>query len=370
MSTTPKRRRVAAALIGGLLGGALFLAGLSLGHRLGVAGALPVGSAEVAGLISPNLPSVVVDGASINYVNWVTPSSELPGTLYQVVRTSGPDAGSVICNDETVSPGTAATCPDYSLRPATRYGYTIRAVLGDYWRSEATVYARTSAFTLQLSLSDSAPAAGQPFAVTDIRAVSSGGLTVERSYSGWKTIRWSGLPVSPGGRSPAYPSNATSRVLFRDGEAHGLEGLFTSYTEGPNLLVATDTAGKASGTGTATVSWGPAVGLSFGQEPVGGVAAGEILMSSPQVYVIDAYGNIVASESAPIVLGLAPGSPVGANLTCSGAPGGSNTAAFGVATYADCRIRGPSGSYSLAATSPGLESTGDSGLLTIGARES
>jgi hypothetical protein len=362
-ATASRIRRLA---IAGLAAAGLVLGGIAFGHRVGLAGAVPVGSADVAGLISPNLPSVVVDGASINYVGWVTPSSELPGTLYQVVRTSGPAQGSVICNDETVSPGTATTCPDYSVRPSTRYGYTIRALLGVYWRSEATVFARTSALTLQLDLSDSAPASGQPFTVTAVRAVRSDGLTVERSYSGWKTIRWSGLPVSPGGKSAAYPPNDTSRILFHEGVARGPTQSFTSYTEGPNLLVASDVSGTASGTGTATVASGPAVGLSFGQEPLGGVASGEILASSPQVYVIDAYGNIVGSAAEPIRLSLASGGPLEATLSCSGAPEGANTANFGVATYADCRISGPAGAYRLVATSAGLQSTGDSGPLTIG----
>lgn len=354
-------RRVAA----GLIGGGLLLAGVAVGRGVGEAGTVPVGSAEVAGLISPNLPGVVVDGASINYVGWVTPSSELPGTLYQVVRSAGPGRGSVICNDEAVPPGTAATCPDYSVHPGTRYGYTIRAVLGDYWRSEASVFARTSALTLQLDLSNSAPAAGEPFSVTDIRAVRSDGLTVESSYSGWKTIRWSGLPVSPGGEAARYPRNSTSRILFRAGKAHGPESTFTSYTEGPNLLVASDAAGDASGTGTATVAWGPPAGLSFGQPPVGGVGSGEVLASSPQIYIIDAYGNIVGSAAQPVRLSLSDGGSGGATLSCSDAPGGLNRADFGVATYAGCRIVGPPGSYTMTATSPGLESTGDSSPLVI-----
>ena len=362
--------RLRRAAIIGLPAVGLVLGGIALGHRAGQAGAVPVGSADVAGLISPNLPSVVVDGATINYVGWVTPSAELPGTLYQVVRSSGPGQGSVICNDETVSPGTATTCPDYSVRPNTRYGYTIRALLGVYWRSEATVFARTSSLTLQLDLSDSAPAAGQPFTVTVIRAVRSDGLTVERSYSGWKTIRWSGLPVSPGGKSATYPPNAASRILFQNGVARGPSQPFVSYTEGPNLLVATDGVGTASGTGTATVAWGPAVGLAFGQQPLGGVASGEVLTSSPQVYVIDAYGNIVGSAAQPVRLSLTGAGSAGAKLACSGAPEGANIANFGVATYADCRISGPAGDYYLVATSPGLESTGDSGALIISSARS
>jgi hypothetical protein len=96
------------------------------------------------------------------------------------------------------------------------------------------------------------------------------------------------------------------------------------------------------------------------------VASGEILASSPQIYVIDAYGNIVGSAAEPIRLSLAGAGPVEATLSCSGAPDGANAANFGVATYADCRISGSVGTYRLVATSPGLESTGESGPLTIG----
>ena len=365
MTVAERRRRLIQPVLAGLIGAALLGGGAALGRQLRGAEAVPVGSAEVAGLISPNLPGVEVDGASINYVNWVTPSSELPGTLYEVVRSYGPGQGSVICDQETVSPGTTATCPDYAVRPDTRYGYTIRAVLGDYWRSEATVYVRTADLTLELDLSDSAPAAGQVFAVTAIRALRPGGFALAESYSGWKTIRWTGLAASPGGRSPDYPADV-SRILFRHGQALGLALPFTSYTEGPNLLVATDSDGTASGTGTATVTSGPAVGLAFGQQPVGSVGAGQTLTSSPQVYVIDGYGNIVGEASDPVQLALVGAGQSRAVLNCAAAPNGATAANFGVATYADCRITGPAGEYRLEATSPGLEGTGASGSLAIG----
>ena len=356
-----RRFRVAAALVSAVV---LLLVGLMAGRAEGRAGALPLGSADVAGLISPNLPAVVVDGATTNYVTWITPSAELPGTLYEVTRTSGPGSGSIICNAESISSASVATCPDYAVQPGTRYGYTITAMLGDYWHSDATVYGRTSRYTFELDVSNSAPAAGQPFAVTGLRVVAPGTESVVRTFSGSRTIRWSGLPVSAGGQAPAYPDGGTSTIRFRNGQADGLDLPFTSFGEGPNQLLASDDSNDASGTGTVTVGWGQGVGLAFGSQPSGGVIAGQALVASPQVYVIDAYGNVDGSSSRSVVLSLS-GGPPGAALSCPGAPQGVAGATFGVASYSGCRIIGPAGTYRLAATSPGLATTGPSQPLTI-----
>lgn len=315
---------------------------------------LPIGSASVAGLIAPNLPSVVVDGSGAVYVQWVTPSVELPGTLYEVQRSSGPGAGTIICDPETVAPGSTAACPDLAVRPGTRYGYLVSALIGNRWQSSVGVYATTSDITYQLSVDDSAPAAGQGFAVTGITAVHPDGSTVDRSYTGRKTLRWSGLVTSPAGNGPTYPGGGVSSVLFTDGVASvgGLD--FASEDEGPNLLVATQVGGanvSASGAATITVGWGPAVGLSFGQQPSGSVLSGQELTTSPQVYVVDTYGNLVGSAGGSVSLAL---EGAGAALRCDGGGPDGATADFGVATYTGCRITGAPGSYRLAAKAAGL----------------
>jgi hypothetical protein len=345
----------------------VFLGCLLVADRTARAVRLPIGSAAVAGLIAPNLPSAMVDGNQAIYVQWVTPSVELPGTLYEVVRTSGPGAGTVVCDPETIAPGSPATCPDLAVQSGTRYGYAVSALLGNRWQSSAGVTAKTSNVTFALTVANSAPAAGEKFTVTGITALDAACTAPDRSYDGNRTLRWSGLATSPGGGSPAYPLGGESTVLFNHGVASALSLGFTSADEGPNFLVATQTAGggrTASGAVTVTVGWGRAVGLTFGQQPNGGVASGQDLSTSPQVYVVDAYGNLVGSSETAVDLRLAE---TGATLSCNRTGAQSARAEFGVATYSGCRIAGPAGAYRMIAMAAGL-SGAQSEPVTISGR--
>ena len=71
--------------------------------------------------------------------------------------------------------------------------------------------------------------------ITKIEAKISG--NVDATYTGAKTIDWSGLASSASGQAPSYPS---SSVTFSSGTATPLGLTFTAYAAGSSTITATD----------------------------------------------------------------------------------------------------------------------------------
>ncbi|WP_224371991.1 Ig-like domain-containing protein [Hyalangium versicolor] len=104
---------------------------------------------------------------------------------------------------------------------------------------------------------------------------------------------------------------------------------------------------------------GPPVSLRFHTEPPLAVGAGQTMVPSVQVEVLDAQGNRATGSTATIALAVEP--------TSSGATLGgtvSRAAVAGMATFDDLFVRQAGTGYSLRATSVGL-SDGVSGLFSV-----
>jgi DNA-binding beta-propeller fold protein YncE len=119
----------------------------------------------------------------------------------------------------------------------------------------------------------------------------------------------------------------------------------TGYT-----LTATDstlTAAVSSGFSITTTSAGPATQVAFTSSP-GGAAPGAAFASQPVVYVEDAGGNTVTTDTSTVTLSITTGTGTsGAGLTCTG--GLSTAAVNGVATFSGCAIDTAGTGYTLTA---------------------
>ena len=209
--------------------------------------------AQATQLVAPASPTASSNNTSGTItVSW-TPSTQPAGVgvEYQVIRTSGPGAGTVVC---TAEPANTTSCPDTGLTAGTTYGYTVTAYL-DNWQASATTSATTATPTFSIALSGGPYTAGAPVTIQSITAIEPGGGNItDMTYTGSKTITWSGLANSPAPSStaPAYPSGS---VTFTNGVAS--PGSFTAYDAGSNTVTATD-ANATSVAGSATISVGDA----------------------------------------------------------------------------------------------------------------
>ena len=204
--------------------------------------------AQATNLVAPTAPTATVNGGGAITIGW-TPSTQPAGVVvqYQVTRTSGPGSPTTVC---TV-PASRVSCQDTGLTPTTTYGYSVVAVL-DSWQSSAmTISATTKTPTYAITLSAGPYTAGTPATVQTVTAML--GAATDTTYTGSKTITWSGLANSPSGQPPAYP---TSSLNFVNGMASP-GSTFTANNAGSNTLVATDAnATSVMGSTTFTVAAG------------------------------------------------------------------------------------------------------------------
>ncbi len=198
--------------------------------------------------------------------------------------------------------------------------------------------------------------AGTAFNETITATLSSG--ATDTSYTGSKTLTFSGPSNSPSGKAPSYPASVT----FTSGVG---KASITLYDAQSTALEATQ--GIVKGTSASfAVAAGAASTLTFTTQP-GSSTSGAPASSQPVVTVEDASGNPVTSgmNSAPSVTLAINSQPAsGATISCTSNP---LTATGGVATFAGCLITGAGGSYTLNATATGLaEATSSSFyLLTL-----
>jgi Fibronectin type III domain len=243
----------------------------------------PASVAQAAQLGAPTAPTASANDTSGTMTIAWTAGSQPTGApvQYQVVRSSGPGSPETVC---TVGSG-ATSCQDTGLVAGTTYGYSITAVLDTWQSASVTASATTATPTLALTLSSSSTTAGEPATVQNIAAVVDG--TVDTTYTGSKTIGWSGLSNSPLGQAPSYPSGS---LTFVNGVAalSGPGSSFTDFEAGSSVLTATDTAATTV-TGQAPLTVQPATASSFilptPSAQRAGTAFGESLTA------VDAYGN-------------------------------------------------------------------------------
>ncbi len=111
-----------------------------------------------------------------------------------------------------------------------------------------------------------------------------------------------------------------------------------------------------------TLSAGPAAQLGLATQPSAAGASGVAFAQQPVVQIRDAAGNSVAQGGVLVTVTIASG-PGGATL---GGTLTSTTNGFGAATFSNLSITGPSGTYTLQFTAPGLTLVTSSGV-TLGA---
>ena len=151
----------------------------------------------------PTSPAATATSSTTIHVTWTAPSSG-PAPAQYVVRRTAPTTATVC----TVSAPTVA-CDDTGLSPSTTYSYTVQSRIGTNWVSgqTAAVSATTSnPPTLNVSLSGT-KTAGTAFNVT--LTATTNGTTTDTSYTGSKTITFSGPSDAPSGATPTYPASVT-----------------------------------------------------------------------------------------------------------------------------------------------------------------
>jgi hypothetical protein len=145
--------------------------------------------------------------------------------------------------------------------------------------------AATSKFALT---APSEATAGSPFNVTVTATDAYGNATT--SYSGTKTLAWSGPASSPNGHAPEYPSSATS-VTFTGGVGTASEIVLFDAVSSVTLTVKEGSTVK----GTASLAVVAAAAKSFSFATVAEQTAGTAL--SATLTAVDQYGNTATSYS-------------------------------------------------------------------------
>lgn len=165
---------------------------------------------------------------------------------------------------------------------------------------------------------------------------------IDTSYSGSKTINYSGPGNAPGGATPTY----TTTVTFTAGQATGVAT--TLRDAGTTTITATD--GTLTGVASSSLTVDPATAtkLGFGTQPSN---TGDAAAITPAVTaeVQDTYGNVVISSTAPVTVAIG-------NNPASGVLRGTLTvnAVSGVATFSDLHIWEIGSGYTLTASSSPL----------------
>jgi membrane-associated protease RseP (regulator of RpoE activity) len=158
--------------------------------------------------------------------------------------------------------------------------------------------------------------AGTPFSVTLTATLSAGGT--DTSYSGTKTIVWSGAANSPGGNAPVYQASVT----FASGVGTATLTLFKAAST-------TLTATEAAVTGASapfTVQAGTIL-LTFSNCPPSSVKKGKT--SSLTVSRADAYGNADPNQATARTVNLTTTagswSPTSVTIAANSATSGAST---------------------------------------------
>lgn len=239
--------------------------------------------AAASSLSAPTAPTATAASSSVMNVGWTLPGTQLAGAQYQVTRTAPSNA--TVC---TVSSSTTS-CQDTGLSPATSYSYSIAAVLSSWQSTAVTTTGTTSAPSYTISLSAASATAGTAITVLSITAKN--GAVTDTTYTGTKTISWSGLATSPApaSQAPSYPS---ASVTFVAGVATPLS-TFTAYASGSNTISAADAAVPAI-TGSATVTINPAAIHHFAVGAPASATAG-VAFITVSLTARDLYDNTATS---------------------------------------------------------------------------
>ena len=133
---------------------------------------------------------------------------------------------------------------------------------------------------------------------------------------------------------------------------------------GTYTLSATRTGLATANSSNVTITAGPAAKLVFTTQPGGG-PDGAAFATQPVVTIEDTSGNTVTTSNAQVTLGINSQPATGATLTCTNNAVAANA---GVASFANCKVVGKIGSYTLSATMTGpITATSSPFGITVGA---
>lgn len=215
---------------------------VALGAQTAFAAWLPLSTASGTSTArNIGVPTSVIATAltfSSVQVSWSAPAGVAPAG-YTVRRTA--PSSTIVC---TV-PAATTTCTDTGLTASTTYTYTVESTIGTNWDSgpSAPASATTPAApTFKVTVPSGTRTAGTAFTAT--LTATTNGVTTDTSYSGVKTITFSGPANAPSGTAPSYPATVT----FAAGVG---SASITLYAAESTTLAATD--GTRSGSAAVTV---------------------------------------------------------------------------------------------------------------------
>ena len=293
-------------------------------------------STAVAGsVIAPAVQVSVVDA----YGNLVASDSSTSVTL---AIGANPGAGTLSgTTSQTVSSGTA-TFADLSIASAGS-GYTLSAS-----SSPALTGASSSAFNITAGAPAALAFTGQPSTAVagsviapavQVSVVDAYGNLVASDSSTSVTLA---IGANPG----AGTLSGTTSQTVSSGTATFADLSIASAGSGYTLSASSSPALTGASSSAFNITAGAPAALAFTGQPSTAVA-GSVIAPAVQVSVVDAYGNLVASDSSTSVT-LAIGANPGAG-TLSGTT--SQTVSSGTATFADLSIASAGSGYTLSASS-------------------
>ena len=285
-------------VVGSLLLLVTLVVGASTAFAAWTPGSAGSGTSSARAIGVPTAPSATPLGSSAIHITWAAPSAPTVGpTGYLVRRTAPAPATACVVSAPTLS------CDDTGLTSSTTYTYTVEARVGTNWRSAPTAgfsATTTGVPTVTVAVPPTARTAGVSFAV--VMTATTNGITVDSSYTGTKTITFSGPGSSPSGAAPVYPAT----VNFVAGVGTATVTLVRAETVS---LEATD--GTRVGATSVTVGAATAARLGYtGSTP--SCAAGSVIVGNGGTFtsfvtLFDTYGNpATASVAQVIALASAP----------------------------------------------------------------
>ena len=176
------------------------------------------------------------------------------------------------------------------------------------------------------------PMAGTSFNIT-LTAVDTNNV-IDTTYSGTKTISYSGPASSPSGYAPVY----TTSVTFSGGQATGVA--MTLNDAQTTTVTATDGSVTGVASSSLTVVAAPANKLAMKTEPSSSVTAGGTFSTPPAVFVEDIYGNVVTTDGSTVTATVQAGTgPLTGTLTAVASGGVATFSALAAPTLAQTGLK-------------------------------
>jgi hypothetical protein len=260
-------------------------------------GTLGAGSSASRSLGPPT--SITANGTSTSSVNisWSSPTAPSVSPAQYVVRRVAPTSATVCSVGSTTF-----ACADTGLPSGTTFSYTVESRVGANWFAVApTVSAQTLPQpTFVVAPPATAQPAGSSFAA--VITATTNGSTVDISYTGVKTLTFSGPGLAPNGSSPTYPTSVTFAAGI------GTAWITLVRAETVSLQV---TDGTRAGTGSVTIASAAANRLVY-TTSTPSCTNGSVIVANggsfaSRVSVVDAFGNAV-SGARTIALSRVPAS--------------------------------------------------------------